>query len=328
VELARNPAPWGEPADWDRVTIRFIPNNATRLATLLSGDVDGIEGVPTSDLDAVKQNPKLVFAQKVSGRLVYFYVDGGRPDTPQVAAKDGSKLAKNPLSDERVRRALSLAINRPAIAERVMAGLGYPTGNLVPETLFGHDPTIPVPAFDPDAAKRLLAEAGWPDGFQLTIAGPNDRLVNDAQIVQAVGQMLSRIGIAAKVETLPMSAYAPRGAKGEYSFGLIGFGSSTGESSAILRAIIACTDPKTGGGLYNWSFYCNRQVDDFLGRALTTVDDAARAELLRKAAHLAIDTGAIIPLHFQATTWAARQGIRIVPRTDERTVAAGFRPER
>ncbi len=327
VELARNPAPWGDKPDWDHVTVRFIPNNATRLATLLAGDVDGIEGVPTGDLDAVRKNPKLVFAQKVSGRLVYFYVDGGRADTPMVAAKDGSKLARNPLADERVRRALSLAINRQAIAERVMAGLGYPTGNLVPETLFGYDQTLAVPAFDPEAAKKLLAEAGWADGFQLTIAGPNDRLVNDAQIVQAVGQMLSRVGIVAKVETLPMAAYAPRGAKGEYSFGLIGFGSSTGESSAILRAIIACTDPKTGGGLYNWSFYCNRDVDAFLAKALATVDDGARADLLRKAAHLAVDTVAIIPLHFQATTWAARHGVRIIPRTDERTYAAGFKPE-
>ena len=326
AELVRNPAPWGEKADWDHATIRFIPNNATRLATLLAGDVDAIEGVPGSDLQAVKQNPKLVFAQKVSGRLVYFYVDGGRPDTPLVTAKDGTKLAKNPLADERVRRALSMAINRQAIAERVMAGLGYPTGNLVPETLFGYDPSLPVPAFDPDGAKKLLAEAGYPDGFGLTINGPNDRLVNDAQIVQAVAQMFSRIGIAAKVETLPMAAYAGRGAKGEYSFGLIGFGSQTGESSSILRAIIACPDPKTGGGLYNWSFYCNRQVDEYLARALATVDDGARAGLLRQAAHLAVTTGAIIPLHFQATTWAARAGITIVPRTDERSFAAGFRP--
>ncbi len=325
VELAANPAPWGDKPGWDKVTMRFIPNNTARLAGLLAGDVDGIEGVPAADLSAVKANPKLVFGQKVSARLVYFYVDGGRAETPQVTAKDGSKLAKNPLADQRVRQAMSLAINREAITERVMAGLGYPTGNLVPESLFGYDPTLKVPAFDPEAAKKLLAEAGYPDGFAITIHGPNDRLVNDAQIVQAVGQMLSRIGIATKVETAPMASYAGRGAKGEFSFGLIGFGSQTGESSAILRAIIACADPKSGGGLYNWSFYCNRQVDDYLGRALQTVDDTARRDLLRQAANLAVTTQAIIPLHFQATTWAARQGLAIVPRTDERTFAATFR---
>lgn len=326
VELARNDDGWtGKPA-WDRVTIRFIPNNAARLAALLSGDVDAIEGVPPSDLASVRQNASLVFAQKVSARLVYLYVDSGREDTPQVRAKDGAKLAKNPLADERVRRALSMAINRAAIAGPLMAGLGYPTGNVVPETFFGYDPSLPVPPYDPEAARKLLAEAGWPDGFALTINGPNDRLVNDAQLVQAVAQMLTRIGIATSVETSPMATYAPRGAKGEFSFGLIGFAAQTGEASAFLRAIIACQDPKAGGGLYNWSHYCNHLVDEPLARALGTVDDAARLSLLRQATHLAMTDEAIIPLHFQASTWAARAGLAIEPRTDERTLAASFRP--
>ena len=327
VELVRNESYWDAKPSWVHVTVRFLPNNATRLAALFAGDVDAIEGVPTADLNAVKLRPDLVFAQKISGRLVYFYVDSGREDPPFVTAKNGGKLFKNPLADERVRRALSMAINREAIADRVMSGLGYPTANLVPESLFGYDPTLKVTAFDPEGAKKLLAEAGYPDGFGLTIHGPNDRLVNDAQIVQAVGQMLSRIGIAAKVDTIPMSSYASRGAKGDFSFGLIGFGSQTGESSSILRAIIACQDPKTGGGLYNWSHYCNPLVDEALGKALQTVNDDARLQLLRKAANLAVSTEAIIPLHFQATTWAARRGIAIEARTDERTFAASFRPQ-
>jgi peptide/nickel transport system substrate-binding protein len=326
VEMTRNDQAWSGAPAWNYVTVRFIPNNAARLAALLSGDVDAIEGVPASDITSVRQNPGFVFAQKTSARLVYFYVDSGREDTPQVSAKDGGKLARNPLADERVRRALSLAINRAAIAESLMAGLGYPTGNIVPETFFGYDASLPVPPFDPEAARKLLVEAGYPDGFSMIINGPNDRLVNDAQIVQAVAQMLTRIGITTKVETSPMSTYAPRGARGEFSFGLIGFASATGESSAFLRAIIACQDPKAGGGLYNWSHYCNHQVDADLIQALRTVDDRARLRLLREATHIAITDEAIIPLHFQASTWAARRGIAIEPRTDERTLAASFRP--
>lgn len=326
VELAPFPQTWQPKPLWDHVTIRFIPNGAARLSGLLAGDVDAIEGVPTNDLANVKANPKLVFAQKISSRLIYMYIDSGRDDTPQVTAKDGSKLPHNPMMDVRVRRAMSMAINRPAIAERVLAGLGYPTANLVPEPLVGNDPTLAVMPYDPDGAKKLLAEAGYPDGFSIVINGPNDRFVNDAQIIQAIAQMYARIGITARVDTLPMAAYAPRGAKGEFSFGLIGFGSQTGESSSTLRAIIACQDAKTGGGLYNWSFYCNREVDAFVAQALITADDGARTVLLQKAAHLAIDTGAILPLHFQATTWAARPGIGIIPRTDERTFAAGFTP--
>lgn len=325
-ELQRYDGTWHTKPAWDHVTIRFIPNNASRMAALLSGDVDAIEGVPTSDLASVKQNPKLTFAQKISGRLVYLYVDGGRENTPQVSAKDGSRLPHNPLADERVRRAMSMAINRQAITERVMSGLGYPAGNLVPESFYGFDPSLKVTAYDPDGARKLMAEAGYPDGFAITISGPNDRLVADAQIVQAIAQMFTRIGIATKVDTMPMSIYAPRGAKGDFSVGLIGFGAQTGESSSTLRTIIACPNANGSGGQYNWSNYCNKQVDADLQQALRTVDDTQRLTLLRQAANLAISTEAIIPLHFQATTWAAKQGIKIEARTDERTFAESFSP--
>ncbi len=141
VVMARNPAWWGGKPAWDAASVRFLPNNATRLAALLAGDLDAIEGVPTPDLESVKANKALVFAQKKSHRMIYLYVDQ-RAETPFVTAKDGGKLAKNPLADIRVRRALSMAINREAIAERVLGGLGYPTNNLVAETLFGNDPTL------------------------------------------------------------------------------------------------------------------------------------------------------------------------------------------
>ncbi len=326
VQVTRSETYDGKRAPWDNATLRFIPNNAARLASLLSGDVDGIEGVPTPDLEQVKANPKLVFGQKISGRMIYLFVDSGRDDTPFVTGKDGKKLAKNPLADVRVRRALSMAINREAISTRVMAGLGYPTNNLVPESLFGNDPTLKIPPNDIDAAKKLLAEAGYPDGFALTVHAPNNRFVNDDKIAQAVAQMFSRIGITAAVDTMPMASYAARGAKSEFSIGLIGYGAQTGESSSTLRAIIACSKAETGGGLFNWSHFCDPNVDALVAKALTTVDDPARLDLLRRAAHLAVDQGAIIPLHFQATTWAARKGITIVPRTDERTFAGTFLP--
>jgi peptide/nickel transport system substrate-binding protein len=325
VVMERNPAYWGAKPGWDRASVRFLPNNATRLAALLAGDLDAIEGVPTPDLEAVKANKALVFAQKISHRLIYLYVDE-RVESPFVTAKDGGKIAKNPMGDVRVRQALSMAINRQAIAERVLGGLGYPTNNLVAETLFGNDPTLKLVAYDPEGAKKKLAEAGYPDGFGITIHGPNNRFVNDAQVVQAIGQMLTRIGIATKVETQPMATYAAQGARSAFSLGLIGFGAQTGESSSTLRAIIMCERQESGGGLFNWSHYCNPKVDQLTERALATVDDAARLSLLQQAAHLAVDEGAILPLYFQATTWAAKKGITIVPRTDERTFAEAFKP--
>ena len=327
VELVRNDSYWGGKPDWDKVQIRFITSAPSRLAALLAGDVDAIESVPTQDIARVKGDAKFNYAQKVSHRVIYFYIDSGRDQTPMVTAKDGSPLAKNPLKDVRVRRAISSAINREAIRDRIMEGLAYPTGNYVTETLFGNNPDVKMPAFDADGAKKLLAEAGYPDGFGMTIVGPNNRFVNDARIVEAVGQMLSRIGIAAKVDTMPMAPYTTRGPKGEFSFGLIGWGAATGEVSSTLRAIIACANRDKGFGQFNWSNYCNPQVDGLLEKAITTIDDGQRLRLLQDAVKIATDEVAIVPMHFQATSWATKKGIKVIARTDERTLASTFAPE-
>ena len=175
-------------------------------------------------------------------------------------------------------------------------------------------------------AKKALAEAGYPDGFGLTIHAPNNRFVNDDKIAQAVGQYLSRIGIKTSVDAMPMAVYGTRGAKAEFSFGLIGWGAQGGEVSSTLRAIIACADKDKGFGQFNWSNYCNPKVDELLVKALATMDDAQRLKTLNEASKLAANDGAIIPIHFQATTWAARKGLAIETRADERTLAMSFKP--
>lgn len=328
VQLAANTAHWaGKPA-WDNVTYRFIPANSTRVAALLSGDVDAIDQVPTQDLERIKKDPNLVFADKPSLRIIYLYVDSGRDSTPFVTAKSGQPLPKNPLKDLRVRQALSMAINRNAIGERIMDGLSAPSSHFVPPPLRNNEPGFETVKYDPEAAKKLLAEAGYPDGFAITIHGPNNRFVNDDKIVQSVAQFLTRIGIDAKVDTMPMGMYATRGAKAEFSFGLIGWGAQGGEVSSTLRAIIACTNKDKGFGQFNWSNYCNPKVDDLLVKALATMDDAARLKTLNEASKIAANDGAIIPIHFQSTTWAAKKGIAIEGRADERTYAMAFKPAR
>jgi peptide/nickel transport system substrate-binding protein len=327
VVLARAPQYWGPAPAWDKVTLRFLPDNQSRAAALLAGDVDAIENVPAADLSKLRQDKRISIAQIASDRLIYLYLDQGRTDTPLVTAKDGSKLASNPLRDLRVRQALSMAINRDAIRDRLMDGLSYPANNLVPAPMPGNDPSRkPIP-YDPDGAKKLLAEAGYPDGFAMTLDGPNNRFVNDGPLVEAIAQMFTRIGIATKADVMPMSVYSTRGAQHAWSIGLIGWGNQTAEASSSLRAIIACDNPDRGWGLYNWSNYCNPKVDDTLAQALRTTDNEARAALLRQAADLALDEVAIIPLHFQASTWGMRRGLTTEPRADEHTLAQGFRPE-
>ena len=326
IELAANKDYWGVKPAWDKVSYRFVPNNGARVAALLAGDVDAIDQVPTQDLDRIRKDPKLIFEQKPSLRVIYFYIDSGRDNPPMVTAKDGSPLAKNPFKDARVRKAFSMAINRDAIRDRIMDGLSAPSSQFVPPPLRNNEPGFENTPFDPEGAKKLLAEAGYPDGFAVTINAPNNRFVNDDKIAQAVGQYLSRIGIKASVDAMPMAVYATRGAKGDFSFGLIGWGAQGGEVSSTLRAIIACADKDKGFGQFNWSNYCNPKVDELLVKALSTMDDAQRLKTLNEASKMAANDGAIIPIHFQSTTWAARKGLAVETRADERTLAMSFKP--
>ena len=324
LELDRNDNYWGKKAAWSKVTLRFIPNGATRLAALLAGDVQALENVPTPDLAKVRTDTNLSLYSKVSHRVIYLYPDTKRDKSPFITDKDGKPLDKNPLQDQRVRSALSMAINRIAIRDRVMEGLSEPTNNLVPATLFGYNPALKLVKYDPDGAKKLLAQAGYPNGFGVTIHTPNNRYVNDEKIVQTIAQMWSRIGVATKVEGAPMSVYSPRGAKQEYSIGLLGWGAQTGEVSSPLRALLACENSAKGLGGFNWLKYCNPKMDELLLKGLNTVDDKERLKLLQDAVAIAVNDGGIIPIHQQVTTWATKKGITYIPRTDERTHAYEF----
>lgn len=327
LELERNDNYWGKKPAWSKVTLRFIPNDATRLAALLAGDVQAIENVPTPDLAKVRADSNISLYSKVSHRVIYLYLDTKRDKSPTITDKDGKPLDKNPLKDQRVRTALSMAINRIAIRDRVMEGLSEPTNNLVPTTFFGYNPALKLVKYDPEGAKKLLVQAGYPNGFGVTINTPNNRYVNDEKIVQTIAQMWSRIGVATKVEGAPMSVYSPRGAKQEYSIGLLGWGAQTGEVSSPLRALLACENVAKGFGGFNWLKYCNPKMDELLLKGLSTVDDKQREKLLQGAVAIAINDAAIIPIHQQVTSWAAKKGITYIARTDERTHAYEFIPK-
>jgi peptide/nickel transport system substrate-binding protein len=325
ITLARNDAYWGDKPDWNNVTLRFIPNDASRMAALLAGDVQAIENVPTPDLEMALKNPKLTVFSKVSQRTIYLYLDTARSPSPFVTDKDGKPLARNPLTNPDVRRAISMAINRDAIKIHLMANLSLPTNNMVQPKAFGYNPSLtPVP-FDPAGAKRLLEKAGYKDGFSLTFDTPNNRYINDEKIAQVVAQNLTRIGISTKLESMPMSMYAARGSKHQFSIGLLGWGAV--EASSPLRALLACEDAKKGFGTQNWSLYCNREMTAKLEQALATVGDTARSKLLQDAMAIAVNDGAVIPIHQQFTTWAVARGVRYEPRTDERTYAFKFHPQ-
>lgn len=325
IELTRNDAYWGVKAAWDKVTLRIITADPTRVAALLAGDVRAIENVPTSDIARIAKSSDLTLYRTVSHRMMYLHLDSNRERSPFVTGKDGKPLEKNPLKDVRVRRAISKAINRQALVERVMEGAAVTTGQLMPEGMFGYTSALKPEAYDVEGAKKLLAEAGYPDGFAMTLHAPNDRYVNDEQIAQAIAQLLARAGIATRVEAMPSSVYFSRASKLEFSFMLVGWAADTAESSSPLKALLATFNPEKGMGATNRGRYSNPKMDETLTQALATVDDAKRERILQQATEIAVSDLGIIPLYHQHNLWATRKGITYAPRTDERTLAHEFK---
>ncbi len=328
IELARNDSWWGGKTPWEKVTLRLLPNDATRVAALLSGDVQVIEYVPTSDVAKLKSDKRLQIYRVVADRMIYLHLDSDRDVSPFVTDKAGAPLGKNPLKDPRVRKALSKAINRPAIVERVMEGEAIASGQLIPDFLFGATRNLQVEKFDPDGARKLLAEAGYPNGFGLTIHAPNNRYVNDAKIAQAVAQMLSRVGVDTKVVAMPSSTFFTQASDLKFSFMLVGWSTGTGEASSSLKALLMTYNRDKGYGNANRGRYSNSKVDALTEDALQTVDDAKREAYLQRATELAIGDTGIIPLHFQVNLWATRDGIGYTPRVDEGTLAWKFKPSK
>lgn len=327
IELARNDGYWGTKVAWEKATLRFIPTDPSRIAALLANEVDVVENVPTQDLKRLRESKTHKLISKVSVRSIFFTM-GHRPEpSPDFSHHDGTPLDKNPLSDLRVRRAIHLAIDRNVIRDRVMDGLSEPSAQLVPESVFGFNPTLKLPAPNLAEAKRLLAEAGYPNGFKMIVYGPSNRYMNDDEIVLAMVSMLSRIGIQAKADVKPFAAYAAKAAKGEMSFGLASWGAATGEVSTPLRAYFHTPDKAKGFGTINFSGVSIPKVDAAIEEALRTVDDGKRLGLLQDATSELYAQLAFIPLHLQVSTWAVKNGLTMTPRVDERTQARDIRPQ-
>lgn len=325
IVMERNPNYWGPKPEWDRAVFRIITDSGARTSALLAGDVDVIESVPSADVAKLKKDARFRIEQQVSWRTIFWQMDQWRDNSPYVTDRAGKPLGKNPFKDARVRAAISHALNRDAIVSRIMEGLAVPASSIVSPQIFGHPGTKPD-AYDPQRAKQLLAQAGYPDGFGLTLHATNNRYLNDAQVAQATASMLTRIGIQTKVETMPVAAYFTRARQGDFSFQMLGWGSAAAD--VALRSITGTPDPKTGYGTWNWGRYSNPQLDKLIETSLTTISsDKAREENARTAAKFALADHAIIPSHSQLAMWAMRKGVRYEARTDEWSLAQFFHKE-
>lgn len=325
IVLERNDNYWGAKPVWKRVVIRPIPASGARVAALLAGDVDVIENVPPTDLARLEKTAGIALTRSVTNRAIFLSLDQARAVSPFIRAKDGAEIP-NPLRDLRVRQAFALAVDKALIATRILEDSGQPATQLVPPGIFGHSPNLPLQPADAAQAKTLLAEAGFPDGFRITLHAPNDRFIRDAAVVQAVAQMLTRIGIEVEVETMPSSIFYKRvsggGAGSEFSFFLVGFGGRTGEASPALKSVLHSYDKERGFGATNRVRYSNPQVDRLLEQGLVTLDNDKRQALFAAATNAALNDVAIIPLYYPINVWALRQPASYPGRADERTVAS------
>ena len=329
VVWTASPDYWGARPEFDTVTVKFLANPAARSAALLSGSVDVIEQIPPSDIGLFQNRADVTLYDAVSTRVVYVGMDQGRDDSPFITDKEGKPMTANPLKDRRVRLALSKMINRQAIVERVLSGAGEPTGQIVPDGMGGYDATLKPVAFDPAGAKQLLTEAGYPDGFGLTLHGSNNRFPNDSQLAQALGQMFSRGGIRVNgVEVVPYNVYATAATQRKYSVFIFSYGSVASSSLNGLTGVLATYDAAQGTGSLNRARYSNTGFDEVLRLASAEFDEAKRSALLAKATKIAMDDAAILPLYWQKLYWAARKGFVVDADRGEATSVNFIHPAR
>jgi peptide/nickel transport system substrate-binding protein len=312
--LVRNPNYWGK-VDSNVTEIIYTPikSEATRVAALLSGEIDFVLDPSPQDLARMRANPNLKVVDGVENRTIFFGLDQFRDELP------GSNIkGKNPLKDVKVRRALYQAIDSDSLHRVTMRGLSQPTGTLVAPQVAGWTEAVHkrLP-YSPDEARKLLAEAGYPQGFEVDFACPNNRYINDEEICQAVTAMWSRIGVRAKLRTMPLVTYFPMIQRHEASIYMLGWGVPTFDALYSLQSLTRSMG-QGGDGNYNVGRYSNQRMDYIVDRIKVETDLPVRNRFLTEGLQLSNDTVSHIPLHNQIIPWAMKKNIDVVHRADNR----------
>ena len=306
--FSRNGNYWGQiDGNVDEVIFTPIGNASTLVAALLSGEVDVIEPVPVQDVDRVKSNPNLKVLQGPELRVIFLGMDQKRDELLFSNVK-----GKNPFKDKRVRQAFFQAIDVDGIIKNVMRGAATPNAVMFPPQVKGFAPDLAkrLP-FDPEASKKLLADAGYPSGFEVKMNCPNDRYVNDAAICQAVAANLARVGVKINLEAETKGTYFPKILRRDTSFYMLGWTSSTVDAHNVMNPIMA--SPGEGGrGQFNLGAYSNARIDELTAQVGSETDDTKRTAMIREAVKIHQDDVAHIPLHQQALNWGSKKSIELV----------------
>jgi len=320
----KNPNWWGKVEhNIDDAVFTTIGNDATRVAALLSGDVDFIDPVPLQDVQRINSSGAAEVLQGPELRTIFLGFDQMRPEL-----KHSNVKGKNPFKDVRVRKAFYLAIDENAIADRVMRKAAVPSALMISPLLFDLSKDFKRPAADVNEAKRLLTEAGYPNGFEVEMDCPNDRYVNDEAICQAVTAMLARAGIKINLNAQPKSKYFAKVLQsGGYdtSFFLLGWTPGSFDSWNVLANMYACRDEKGKGGNMNLGGYCNEKVEDLTKKILIESDKTKRDGMIKEAYQIAQEQDyAFVPLHQQALAWGISKKLKVAQRADNQILLYWF----
>ncbi|WP_295542391.1 ABC transporter substrate-binding protein [uncultured Pseudacidovorax sp.] len=311
--FVRNMNYWGKiEGNAQEVIFTPIANPATRVAALVSGEVDVMEPVPVQDIARINASPN---ARAVVGpelRTIFLGMDQKRDELLYSNVK-----GKNPFKDKRVRQALYQAIDINGIQKTVMRGASRPTALMVGPGINGwteaQDKRLP---YDPEASKKLLADAGYPNGFEVTMNCPNDRYVNDAQVCQAVAANLARVGVKINLMAETKGTYFPRVLRRDTSFYLLGWTPTTYDSHNALDALMRCPNDKDGSGQFNLGAYCNPKLDELIGQIKSETDKAKRQGLIEAAFKIHSDDIGHLPLHQQSLAWGVSKKVSLTQRAD------------
>ena len=327
--LERHDGYWGGAQPWARVVRREIPNDAGRVAQLRAGQVDLIARAPAADIATLERDAALTVVKADTVYVFYAEFDQ-REKPPQITAKDGSALPANPLRDPRVREAFDLAIDRPALAEVAMEGLGQPASQLVTPGIVGYNEKLAVVRPNVQRGRQLLTEAGFPNGFKLVFNFTNDRLPGDRAVGAAITQMLARIGVEASANGQPGAVLFPARTRGDLSFVMSGWGTLTGEANYTLSSLVHSNAPALKLGAFNWRGYNNPEMDRLLQGAAVEMDEGKRRSLLEEANALVAKDRPLLPIAAVGTAWAMRKDKVQMLRTraDEDTLAMDIGPAR
>jgi peptide/nickel transport system substrate-binding protein len=317
VMMARHDGWWDKrTGNVSQVVYTPIKSDATRVAALLSGDVDLLTDLPTQDVARLRADKKLKVVDGPEVRTIYLAPDMGSPEL-----KHSSIKGKNPFADKRVRQALSMAIDREAIKRNIMRGLSIPAGIMVAPGVNGHTKELDVPVkTDVAAAQKLLAAAGYPNGFEVRLNCPNNRYVNDEKICQAIASMWAKIGVKVNLNAESMATFIQKVQNFDSSIYLLGWGVATYDAQYSLQSLIR-TRTAGADGNFNFSKISDPTVDRLVDAMKTETDTTKRNNMIREALVRTKDEVLTIPLHHQMRPWAMKTGVTTIHRSDDRPEA-------